>query len=287
MSLRSWGDGRKEPRVGTVLDLMKLSLGKLEPHAILLGTLVATVVGSSLYAIVGTDADTAQASPAAVAFEDAASGGSGGTGTPVAGGGSVVVPSSGGTTFSVSPSSSSSSGGSGGSFSSGTGSTLVPNTPSTPSTPTPTTPAADCPSDAATDAANQARAALGDALGQPIPGSTLGDLAEAAAGCSDASPTDALVILAVEIASLVPDTGIAPIDLPIPGVPLPQIPPQVSEALAPLAPAVLEACGVIGLAGVLFAVVPSTANVPIAGSDLATVIGPASQLCGAFEPPTD
>jgi len=38
---------------------------------------------------------------------------------------------------------------------------------------------------------------------------------------------------------------------------------------------------------VLFAVIPSTAGVPIAGSDLATVIGPASALCGAFEPPTE
>ena len=266
---------------------MKLSLGKLEPHAILLGTLVATVVGSSLYAIVGTDADTVQASPAAVSFEEAGTtGGSGGAGSG-AGGGGAALPSPSGTTFSVtSPSSSSSFGSGGGSVASGTGSTLVPDTPSTPSTPTPTTPPAECPSDAAADAANQARAALGDALGQPVPGSTLGDLAEAAAGCSDADPTSALVILAVELASMVPDTGIAPIDLPIPGVPLPAIPQQVADALAPLAPAVQEACSVIGLAGVLFAVVPSTANVPIAGSDLATVIGPASQLCGYFEPPT-
>jgi hypothetical protein len=265
---------------------MKLSLGKLEPHAILLGTLVATVVGSSLYAIVGTDADVVQASPAAVSFDQASTGDAGALGSTATGGGSVPIPSPSGTTFSVT-SPSSSSFGSGGSVASGTGSTLVPNAPSTPSTPTPTTPPAECPSDAAADAANEARAALSDALGQPVPGSTLGDLAEAAAGCSDADPTSALVILAVEIASMVPDTGIAPIDLPLPGVPLPQIPPQVSEALAPLAPAVLEACSVVGLAGVLFAVIPSTANVPIAGSDLASVIGPASQLCGAFEPPTD
>ena len=262
---------------------MKLSLGKLEPHAILLGTLVATVVGSSLYAIVGTDADTAQASPAAVSFEDAATGGAGGAGSGAAGGG-AAVPSPSGTTFSVTNPSSSSFGAGGDSLASGTGSTLVPPTPSTP---TPTTPPADCPSDAAADAANQARAALSDALGQPVPGSTLGDLAEAAAGCSDADPTSALVILAVELASMVPDTGIAPIDLPIPGVPLPALPQQVVDALAPLAPAVQEACSVVGLAGVLFAVIPSTANVPIAGSDLATVIGPASQLCGYFEPPTD
>jgi hypothetical protein len=266
---------------------MKLSLGKLEPHAILLGTLVATVVGSSLYAIVGTDAGTAQAAPAAVSFEDAGTtDGAGSAGTGAAGGG-AVLPSPSGTTFSVTNPSSSSFDAGGDSVASGTGSTLVPNTPSTPSTPTPTTPPADCPSDAAADAANQARAALSDALGQPVPGSTLGDLAEAAAGCSDADPTSALVILAVELASMVPDTGIAPIDLPIPGVPLPALPQEVADALAPLAPAVQEACSVVGLAGVLFAVIPSTANVPIAGSDLATVIGPASQLCGYFEPPTD
>jgi len=272
-----------------MLKAPKLSLGKLEPHAILLGTLVATVVGSSLYAVVGTDGDTAQASPAAIAFEDAAGAG-GADGSSAGGGGSAgQVPSSGGTTYTVSSPSSPSFAGSGGSGSvaSGTGSTLVPNTPSTPSTPTPTTPPAECPSDAAADAAAEARGALGDALGQPVPGSTLGDLAEAAAGCSDADPTGALVILAVELASLVPDTGLAPIDLPIPGVPLPPFPPEIAQALAPVAPAVQEACGVIGLAGVLFAVIPSTANVPIAGSDLATVIGPASQLCGAFEPPTD
>jgi hypothetical protein len=156
-----------------------------------------------------------------------------------------------------------------------------------PATPTPTTPPvpkATCTTDQASDAYESISDPIAAAIGESLPRDNLRLLAEIAAGCSGETPTTPLLGLALDIARLVPSTGLDNVDLSaIPAVPAPEIPSAIIDALAPLQPQIMEACGNVGLMGVIVAVVPSTAGIPVAGSDLADVLVPAQTLCAQFE----
>jgi hypothetical protein len=78
--------------------------------------------------------------------------------------------------------------------------------------------------------------------------------------------------------------GIAPPDLSaIPAIEAPALPAPLLDALAPLDDQIMEACGNVGLLGVLMAVFPSAAHVPVDGNQLGDVIVPAQTLCAQFE----
>lgn len=125
---------------------------------------------------------------------------------------------------------------------------------------------------------------MGEAIGEQLPADNLRVLAEIAAGCSAEPATTPLIGLALDLARLVPPTGLEPIDLQaIPSVDAPRLPQQVIDALAPLAEPIGEACGGVGLLGVLLAVVPGAAGVPVHGQDLADALRPAQSLCAQFE----
>jgi hypothetical protein len=162
----------------------------------------------------------------------------------------------------------------------------VPSTPSTPSTPSaPAAPEAACPTATASDAYESVADPLAEAIGERVPRDNLRLLTEIAAGCSDDTPTTPLLGLALDLARLVPSTGLPNQDLSaIPPVPAPALPEQVIDALAPLNDQIMEACGNVGLLGVIVAVVPSTAGIPVNGSDLADLLVPAQTLCAQFEP---
>jgi hypothetical protein len=69
----------------------------------------------------------------------------------------------------------------------------------------------------------------------------------------------------------------------IPAIEAPALPAPLLDALAPLNDPIMEACGNIGLLGVLMAVFPSAAHVPVDGNQLGDVIVPAQTLCAQFE----
>jgi hypothetical protein len=145
-------------------------------------------------------------------------------------------------------------------------------------------PAPECPTAAASDAYDSVAGPVSDATGQPLPQDNLRVLAEIAAGCSAESPTTPLIGLALDLARLVPPTGLDPVDLQaIPSIDAPLLPQPVIDALEPLAEPIGEACGTVGLLGVLLAVLPGAANVPVHGQDLADAIRPAQSLCAQFE----
>lgn len=145
-------------------------------------------------------------------------------------------------------------------------------------------PAPSCPTDQASDAYDSVAGPVSEAMGQSLPADNLRVLAEVAAGCSAESPTTPLIGLALDIARLLPDTGLEPVDLQvIPSVDAPLLPQPVIDALAPLAEPIGEACGGVGLLGVLLAVLPGAANVPVHGQDLADALRPAQSLCAQFE----
>jgi len=162
----------------------------------------------------------------------------------------------------------------------GSGSASPPvTTPRTPPVPAPT-----CTTDQASDAYETISDPIAAAIGESLPRDNLRVLAEIAAGCSGATPTTPLLGLALDIARLVPSTGLDPVDLSaIPAVEAPAIPQPIIDALAPLEPQIQEACGNVGLMGVVMAVVPSTAGIPVHGSDLSDVLVPAQTLCAQFE----
>lgn len=152
--------------------------------------------------------------------------------------------------------------------------------PSAPEEPPP--PA--CATDAATDVYDQVQGPAQDALGQPLPGRSVHDLAAIAAGCSDADPTGAVLNLVLDLAALVPDSGIAPVPLPgLPNVPVPPVPDEVVDALRPLAGPIRDGCANLAVVALLLAILPAAAHLPVRGSDLAQLIGPASSVCAVFD----
>ena len=162
---------------------------------------------------------------------------------------------------------------------SGSGSTTGGVSTTPPPVPNPT-----CPTDVANDAYDSVAGPLGDAVGQQLPQDHLRVLTQIAAGCSNASPATPLIGLALDLGRLVPSTGLPNQDLSaIPAVELPPLPSAVVDALEPLRPQIMEACGTVGLLGVLVAVFPGTVGAPISGSDLADALVPAQSLCKNFE----
>ena len=146
-----------------------------------------------------------------------------------------------------------------------------------------------CPSEAARGAADDLRAQVADAVGRPIQGDALGDLAAIAAGCSTESPTGPVLRLALELARLAPETGLPPVETPSVPLPVPPeapVPPEVVAALAPAEAVILEACGAIGMLGLLVGLVPGAAGVELYDSNAITVVGYGAALCSQFEPPT-
>jgi hypothetical protein len=254
---------------------------RAEQHAPLAASLAALIVGGGLYLAVpkgdlGSDAAAARtpdvAAVGTVGEAGATSGGfaaggttsssfGGMTGSPAALVQAVIEgtpPSTGGDTA------------------------AVPDAPDAPEVPA-------CPSEAASDAADDLRAQVAEAAGQPIPGDALGDLAAIAAGCSTESPTGPVLRLALELARLVPETGLPPVETPTVPLPVPPeapVPPEVVDALAPAGPVVVEACGAIGMLGLLVGLVPGAAGVELYDSNAITVVGYGAALCGQFEPPT-
>lgn len=158
-------------------------------------------------------------------------------------------------------------------------------TPSAPSAPSaPAAPATECPTAAGSDAYESVADPIAEAIGERVPRDNLRLLAEIAAGCSTATPTTPLLGLALDLARLVPSTGLPQQDLSaIPPIAAPQLPAPVIDALAPLNEQIMEACGNVGLLGVIVAVVPSTAGIPVNGSELADLLVPAQTLCAQFE----
>ncbi len=161
----------------------------------------------------------------------------------------------------------------------GSSGTDVPSPPSPPPVP-----AAECPTDAANDAYDSVAGPLGAALGEQLPQDHLRVLTQIAAGCSTASPATPLIGIALDLARLVPPTGLPNQDLSaIPAIEVPALPAPVVEALEPLREQIMEGCGTVGLLGVLLAVLPGAAGLPISGSDLADALVPAQSLCKNFE----
>ena len=66
----------------------------------------------------------------------------------------------------------------------------------------------------------------------------------------------------------------------------PARPAEVVEALAPASDVILEACGGIGMLGLLVGLVPSAAGVAIYDTNAVTLVGYGAALCSQFEPPT-
>jgi hypothetical protein len=152
-------------------------------------------------------------------------------------------------------------------------------------TPTPPdVPAPACPTEQANDAYDSVAGPVGAALGQQLPADNLRVLAEIAAGCSAEPATTPLIGLALDLARLLPDAGVAPPDLSaIPAVEAPALPSALIDALGPVKSPIQEACGNVGLLGVLMAVFPSAAHVPVDGNQLGDVLVPAQTLCAQFE----
>ena len=140
-----------------------------------------------------------------------------------------------------------------------------------------------CSTDALADALDQLRGPLADALGQPVPGRSVRKLAAISTGCSDDDPTTAVLDLALELAALVPPTGLDQIDLPdLPGFDLP-VPPELVDVLAPLAPGIREGCSNLATIALVFVVLPPALSLPFSQSDLIQFIGPATALCALFD----
>ena len=154
----------------------------------------------------------------------------------------------------------------------------VPETPQPPDVPNPT-----CPTSVANDAYEQVVDPVSAAIGQQLPSDNVRVLAEIAAGCSNASAATPVIGLALDLARLVPDTGVPPVDLsPVPSVE-PTLPPAVIDSLGPIADSIREGCATVALLGIFVAVIPGAASVPVHGSDLARALVPAERLCAQFE----
>jgi hypothetical protein len=257
-----------------------LAEGERLDDRIVLGVLVAAMaLGLVLYNVVsfggGDDARAAQ--PAALSTPSTSA---------------APAPASVDSGSSTSPSLSSSGGSSFGSGSAAldagaTASDLVSSGSASPPVTTPRTPPVPAPT-CTTEQASEAYESISDpiaaAIGESLPRDNLRLIAEIAAGCSAETPTTPVLGLALDIARLVPATGVPTVDLSaVPAVPAPPIPAAIIDALAPIQPQIMEACGNVGLMGIIVAVVPSTAGIPVAGSDLADVLVPAQTLCAQFE----
>jgi len=149
----------------------------------------------------------------------------------------------------------------------------------------PEAPLPACSTDAAADAYDQVATTLGGALGEQLPSRSIRKLAAIGAGCSDDDPTGAVLDIALDVAALVPDTGLPQQDLPrLPSLPpLPSLPDQVRDALAPIAGPVRDGCANLATIALVLAVLPAAASLPVSGSDLAQLIAPASAVCGLFD----
>jgi hypothetical protein len=204
----------------------------------------------------------------------------------------TTAPTAGSTGGSVGGAGSSAIGGSGGVFGSGSqaladgveagagaGTVDVPETPQPPDVPNPV-----CPTSVASDAYEQVVDAVSAATGRPLPRDNVRLLAEIGAGCSNESAATPVIGLALDLSRVLPDTALEPVDLSaVPSVEAPALPPEVIDSLGPIADPIGEGCATVGLLGVLVAVVPGAAHVPVHGSDLATALVPAQSLCAQFE----
>lgn len=151
--------------------------------------------------------------------------------------------------------------------------------PDTPSVPAPT-----CPTSVANDAYEQVADPVSAALGQQLPRDNVRLLAEIAAGCSNESAATPTIGLALDITRLLPSTGVPAVPLTgVPSVSAPTIPPAVIDALGPIAGPIRDGCADVALMGVLIAVLPGAAHIPIYGSDATKVLAPANTLCAQFE----
>lgn len=263
---------------------------------IVAGALLASLVlGVGLYRVVAPDRTSAVAAPprpalasGAAVLDEGSDGRStlGGSGTVAAPGSPASVTVGGARSGLAGGGTGAGAGGpltgSGG----GTDPLEVPDGPAAPGAPyTPPPPAPPCTTDTANDAYDEVARPLSEALGTPLPADNLRVLTQIAAGCSDEAPTTPLLGLALDLARMVPPTGLPPFDLSfLPYVEAPTIPAPIIDALAPLNDQIMEACGVVGLMGVIMAVVPSTAGLPFNGSELARLIVPATTLCAQLEP---
>jgi hypothetical protein len=169
----------------------------------------------------------------------------------------------------------------GGTAGAGAGTTTVdlPGTPTPPDVPAPT-----CPTSVASDAYEQVVDPISAASGRALPRDNVRLLAEIAAGCSNESATTPVIGLALDLARLLPDSGLEPVDLSaVPYVEAPALPPAVIDALGPIADPIRDGCANVSLLGILVAVVPGAAHIPVRGSDLGRALAPAESLCAQFE----
>jgi hypothetical protein len=258
--------------------------GRLKDKVVLAVLVGALAVGLLLYNVVPTGSGEARAATPVSAFTNDVDGA--GVASGVTASAPPLLPSSGGsfttgiTTTAAGALVQRALGGDGvEGLDAGAGTSSAPSAPSTPAAPAP-----ECPTAAASDAYESVADPIAEAIGERVPRDNLRLLTEIAAGCRDDTPTTPLLGLALDLARLVPDTGLAPLDLSaIPPVAVPDLPQPVIDALAPLNEQIMEACGNVGLLGVIVAVVPSTAGIPVNGSELADLLVPAQSLCAQFE----
>lgn len=151
-----------------------------------------------------------------------------------------------------------------------------------PATPIP--PAPSCSTDAVADIVDSVRDPLSTALGQPVPGEALRDLAAIAAGCSGADPAGPTLDLALEIVSLSPDLGLPTVPVPqLPGLPVLPVPQEVVDALGPVADPIRTGCSNLATIALILVVLPPAAHLPFKSADLIQFLAPASSLCSLFD----
>lgn len=148
----------------------------------------------------------------------------------------------------------------------------------------PPVPDVPCDTDAVVETADTIRASLAGIAGSPIPGESIEDLAELAAGCSDSSEAEVVLNLALEIATYVPDLGLPIIDLPdLPALPDLPIPAEAIAALGPVAEQIRTGCQQLGTVTLVLVIAPPAFHLPFTQSDLIQFLAPANAVCGYFD----
>lgn len=153
-----------------------------------------------------------------------------------------------------------------------------------PPPPEPAAPEPPCSTDVAVALAAQIRARLADVAGTPLPGDTIEEVADFAAGCSDKTEAEVVLDVALELLAYVPDAGLPHVDLPnLPPLPQLPIPPEVIDALGPASGVFKEGCGQLGTVALLLLILPPAANLPVSQGDLIQFLAPANALCALFD----
>lgn len=148
----------------------------------------------------------------------------------------------------------------------------------------PPVPEVPCDTDMAVETADTVRASLAGIVGSPIPGDSIEDLAELAAGCSDSTEAEVVLNLALEIATYVPDLGLPVIDIPdLPSLPDLPIPAEALAALGPVAEQIRSGCQQLGTVTLVLVIAPPAFHLPFTQSDLIQFLAPANALCGYFD----